>query len=272
MNKDAISRLLRRKSTGLALAALTPMLAFSAPIGIAAQDQGVTDLTLRGYPLAIHQGTCETVIAEPAYDLGFLVPRPLYATDDTADGVFGTTAADADRDFGWNWFYADDRVAPQNELIAQDTGFLFDDVTGDGFYDYGFDLDGDAVLTDDELIERPIMWGYESDFNDIDTTGPGLADTDTDAYDLRAVPHVVMIHRGDWNDQDYMACGEIDGVADADGDVVFGMRPVTANTFVGTARVEQGTDGFLGIGGDAGRVEVYVMPSQFGQPLAEDAS
>ena len=64
-------------NTKMALLRPVGTLAMASALGLATvpalaqeeADPGV-EITLRGYPMAIHQGTCEPLIAEPAYDLG----------------------------------------------------------------------------------------------------------------------------------------------------------------------------------------------------------
>ena len=267
--------MLRRRSVGLAAALLAPAMMVAAPLGAVAQEQQIQVLTLRSYPMAIHQGTCETVVAEPSYDLGFLVPRALYVEGDEVvdDAVYDTGVFDP---FDANDFYDldDPAIAAEieNDVIDENEDFLFDDVDANGFYDYGLDLDDNVILDPVEVVQRPVVWAYENELNDIEA---GIAEAeggDPELEDLRAIPHVLMVHRDTVLDTNYMACGEIEGVPSDDGEIVFAVRPLASATFVGIAKMEADEAGFLGIGGEGGAANVYLIPSSVAQVVGQPPS
>jgi len=258
--------------TGASAAILGPALALGAPAAIGAQDDVVV-LSGRPYPVAIHQGTCaDTIIAEPSYDLGFAAPRPIIAAaggevdaglvGDDAGGDLGLTRGD---------FYEGGGEEPIDEnttLLDEDVnddGILDDeeDIDDDGVIGFGFDLDDNDVLDAEEVLQRPIVWSFLGDFADV--TGAIEEEEGAELADLRDTPHSVVVHATAINDLNYLACGEIEGVAIND-EVVVPMRPVGQNGLTGLAEMEAGEAGFLGIGGDAGEVEVHLWPRQ--SPLA----
>jgi hypothetical protein len=212
-------------------------------------------LLLRGYPLAIHQGTCETLVAEPSYELASLWPRPLLAADGADDGVY--TGDD---------FYVDGGV----DTLGEDTGFLFDDVDDDGVIDYGLDLDRDNTLAPHEVLERPILWTSENAMNELE--GAIAGDEGAELTDLRDVPHALVVHTTDIFDTQYLSCAEIDGFVDDEGKLLVVMKPIGNNGFTGVVELEQSESGFLGIGGDGGAANVYAWPSQATQSGAGSAA
>jgi len=239
---------------GSVAAATAGTLALGATGAVSTRAQEANGIALRGYPLAIHQGTCQTLVAEPAYDLGLLMPRPLVVAGEE-EGVFDD-AYTADE------FYED----AEAEELTEETEFLFDDGDGDGALDYGLDLDGDGALTDAELLERPILWtggGGFDEFEEIEEAD------DAELADLRDTPHAVVIHRGSITDTDFLGCAEIEGAVDDEGELMAAVRPVGQNGFTGIAWFEEGEDGFLGIGGEGGEVEVAVFPGQVAQAGGE---
>lgn len=266
---------LRRRSAGLAAALVAPAMMIAAPMGTGAQEPGIDVLTLRSYPLAIHQGTCETVVAEPSYDLGFLVPRALYVEGDEVfnDDFYETGIYDP---FDTAGFYdLDDPLVAaeiQNDVIDENAEFLFDDVDDNGFFDYGLDLNDDAILDPVEVVQRPVVWAYENELNDIEAGIVGLEGEDPELADLRAIPHVLMVHRDTVIDTNYMACGEIEGVPSDDDEIVFAVRPLASSTFVGIAQMEADEAGFLGIGGEGGAANVYLIPSAVANAVGQPPS
>lgn len=230
-------------SLGLALAGVLPA---------QAQDDATVDaLALRAYPVAIHQGTCETLVTEPSYDLGMLRPRALTVADDRAynEAAFDDTYT-ADE------FYPDADAGDLNP----DTAVLFTDPDADGVVGYGLDLNGNGVLDSNETLQRPILWTSENDLADLE----GNVDEGDEAAltDLRDTPHALVVHRGATTDTDFVACGEIDGPIDDNGKLAIAMRPVGQGGLAGIALFEQADGGFLGIGGDGGGADVYMFPTR----------
>ncbi|MBW3632303.1 MAG: hypothetical protein KY456_04655 [Chloroflexi bacterium] len=240
-----VRTLARGTAASIGVAALSFGLA--GPSATHAQDETV-DVLLRGYPLAIHQGTCETLVAEPSYQLASLWPRPLLAAGGEDDGAY--TADD---------FYADGGT----DALGEDTGFLFDDVDDDGVTDYGLDLDRDNVLAENEVLDRPILWASENTLNDLE--GAVAGEEGAELADLRDVPHALVVHATDISDTQYLSCAEIEGFTDDEGQLVAVMKPMGNNGFTGIAEFEQSDTGFLGIGGDGGAADVYAWPAQVTQ-------
>ena len=256
MNGNA--RLLIRGTLATAATAGTLALTLAGAVPARAQDATTEAevLTLRNYSLAIHQGTCNTLVVEPAYDLGLLRPRPLIV--DEAD--FGAYDAGLFDDA-----YTTDEFYPDADSVdlSEDTGYLFDDVDDDGIFDYGLDYDADGVLTEVEVLERPILWAAENELADLE--GLVADDEGAELADLRDVPHALVVHRGDIADTDYLACAEIEGAVNDEGRLVTVVKPVGQGGLTGIAEFEQTDDGFLGIGGDGGAADVYVFPSRVAQ-------
>src|SRR5215207_4631690 len=111
----------RRFPVGTVIAVLASSLALAAPLPARAQDDFV--LTARGYPVAIHEGTCNELLVEPSYKLGPAQPRPMIATDDDSD----------DDDLSTGDFYADNDDRPIGENTVLLTGEDFDT---DGIADF----------------------------------------------------------------------------------------------------------------------------------------
>lgn len=265
------SNFARHWRSGIAAAVLAPALAVSGSLTAAAQDADIV-LTGRAYPVGIHAGTCNELIAEPSYDLGFAQPRPIIAADGVDDGLFTT---------GDFYDDGDDTVIDENTAIVYEDvdgdGVLGDDedIDDDGLFDYGWDLNDDGVLDVDEALDAPIVWSFLGDLGDVTPFGladddEGLFDGDDDVAleDLREIPHAIVIHQSDVTDLNYLACGEIEGVSIND-EVVVPLLPVGQNGLTGVAIMEAGADGFLGIGGDAGLANVHAWPRQ--APLSAEA-
>ena len=252
---NGTARLLIRGSLATAATAGTLALALTGAVPARAQDAaaGVDVLTLRAYPLAIHQGTCTTLIAEPSYDLGLLRPRPLIVAHEDVgafdEGVFDDT-------YTTDEFYPDAEPAD----LTEDAFFLFDDADDDGILDYGLDIDGDDLLSVGEVLERPILWASENELADLE--GFIADDEGAELADLRDTPHALVVHQGTITDTDYLACAEIEGPVNDEGQLAVVVKPIGANGLTGIAQFEQTDDGFLGIGGDGGAADVYVFPSR----------
>ncbi len=251
-----IPRPVVRGALASAVTAGTLALSLAGSLPARAQDNA-GDLTLRGYPLAIHQGTCDTLVAEPSYDLGLLRPHPLIV-DEADFGAYDEGLFDDA--YTTDEFYADAEPAD----LTADTAFLFDDVDDDGSLDYGLDYDSDGVLVEVEVLQRPILWAAESELADVE--GLIADDEAAELADLRDVPHALVVHRDAITDTDYLACAEIEGPVDDEGRLVTVVKPVGQGGLAGIAEFEQADDGFLGIGGDGGAADVYLFPSRVAQP------
>jgi hypothetical protein len=250
-----VTRFIMRASLASAVTAGTLALSLAGSTPASAQDVA-GELALRGYPLAIHQGTCDTLVAEPAYDLGLLRPRPL-VVDEADFGAYDEGLFDDA--FTTDEFYPD---AEPVDLNA-DTPLLFDDVDDDGILDYGLDYDADGVLVEVEILQRPILWAAENELADLEGLVPD--DEGAELADLRDVPHALVVHRGAITDTDYLACAEIEGPVDEEGRLVTVVKPIGQGGMTGIAEFEQADDGFLGIGGDGGAADVYLFPSRVAQ-------
>ena len=233
-----------RWRAGVIAAVLAPALTLGAPMAASAQE--VIVLTGRAYPVAIHAGTCNELIAEPSYDLGLAQPRPMIAAADDIDDDGILTTGD---------FYADGDDRPIDENTVLLTG---EDLDGDGIADFGFDLNENDLLDAEEVFERPIVWSFLGDLADLTPVGVD-DDDDVELQDLREVPHAIVIHQAAVTDLNYLSCGEIEGVSIND-EVVVPLLPVTENGLTGVAIMEAGEDGFLGIGGDAGLTNIHAWP------------
>ena len=252
---NRMARFLIRGTLATAATAGTLALSLTGAAPTRAQE-AAGQLTLRGYPLAIHQGTCTTLVAEPAYDLGLLQPRAL-VVDEADPGAYD--AGLFDDTFTTDEFYEDAESAE----LTDETAFLFDDVDGDAFADYGLDYDEDGALSEAEVLERPILWTSENELADIE--GLVADDDGAELADLRDVPHALVVHRGDIADTDYLACAEIEGAVNDEGRLVTVLKPVGQGGLAGIAEFEQTDDGFLGIGGDGGAADVYAFPGRISE-------
>jgi hypothetical protein len=233
--------------TGSSAALLGPALAFGGPAAVGAQDDDVV-LTGRAYPVAIHQGTCaDTIVPEPAYDLGFAVPRPVIAAGGGNVAVVRDDNVLTEADF---------YEAGGDRPVDENTRLLYEDVDGDGTPDYGFDLDEDQVLSVGERLESPIVWSFLGNFDDL--TGV-IGDDDAGLQDLRDVPHSLVVHGATVDDQDYLACGEVEGIS-VNEEIVVPLLPVEDTGLTGVAEMQPGDAGFLGLGGNAGAIEVHLWP------------
>jgi hypothetical protein len=234
----------RRWHPGITAAVLALTLMLVAPVLTRAQDEEVV-LAARGYPVAIHEGTCNELLVEPSYDLGLAQPRPMVATDDDVDDDVLTIGD----------FYADgdDQVIDETTILL--TGEDFD---ADGIADFGFDLNENEVLDADEVFERPIVWSFHGDLAGLTAIGTD-DDDDIAVQDLRDVPHAVVVHASTVTDQTYLSCGEIEGVSVTD-EVVVPLLPITEHGLTGVAIMETGENGFLAIGGDAGLTSIHLWP------------
>ena len=233
-------RSIRHWAAGLGFAMMAPALLLGTPN--AARAQEVT-LTGQSYPVAIHAGVCSDLIAQPAYDLGFAELRPILASED--DGDDALTASD---------FYPDGDDSPIDESISVLSG---DDLDGDEIADTGFDLNGNGQLDQDEILQSPLIWSFLGDLDDVNAIDTD--DDETGLEDLRDAPHSLVVHQDSVDDLTYLACGEIEGV-EVDGEIVVPMRAVSDQGLTGVAIMDAGDDGFLGIGGDSGNIDVHLWP------------
>jgi len=86
--------------------------------------------------------------------------------------------------------------------------------------------------------------------------------------DILAEDHAVNVHRSEAEIQDYIACGEIGGVLDADGALTIGLKSQNASGFTGIATLAPGDDGA------STDVTVFIAESQMGgdTPSTEPAA
>jgi len=241
MSHDVLQRA-RQRVLSLGIGVVAPTLFLSAPALAVAQDDFV--VSARDYPVAIHEGTCATLAPEPTYDFGFLSPRPLLNIEE--ETYVDEPLLDEDLD--------NDGVLDPGE-----------DLDEDGVIDYGFDLDASDVLDAGELLEAPFVWSLSGNLGDVEAVGEDGADAELE--DLRDTPHALVVHGDSLTDTTYLACGDIVGVA-VNEEVVVPLYPVQNDGLGGVAELEEGDDGFLGVGDDEGEVEVHAWTSQVlpGQP------
>lgn len=241
----------RQRMLTLGIGVVAPAFLLSAPALATAQDDFA--LSARDYPMAIHEGTCATLATEPTYAFGFLSPRPLLNIE---EGTYvERPLLDEDLD--------DDGVLDPDE-----------DLDDDGLIDYGFDLDASDILDAGELLEAPFVWSFEGDLGDLEAVDE--EDANAELEDLRDTSHALVVHGESLTDTNYLACGDIVGVG-VNGEVVVPLHPVQNNGLSGVAELEEGDDGFLGVGDDDGEVEIHawtsqVLPGQQGGSPATPAS
>lgn len=227
------------------LLALSMLLVTGGASAGAQQDSTPTTggggLTLRGYPIAIHTGNC-VEIGPAVSDLGFIYPRPLIQTGDS-EIELGTELTQA------NYY-----EGGSDEKLGVETNVLTGDVFGDGSTNYGLDLNGNSQFEESEVIGGPIIWTQDGSLGDIAMP----ADMDEDA-DLRDEPHTLVVHRTDFSDTDYLACGEFQGVS-VNGTSVMPLFPVSEEGLTGVAKFTTGDADLLGFGMSGGDYQVDAWP------------
>lgn len=241
-----VSLWVQQKLLELGVVVFAPAFVLCTPALAAAQDTSILAVqAYQGYPVAIHEGTCTNLTTEPTYDLGLMQPRPLVGGgDDTAAGM---PLLDEDLD--------DDGVVDDDE-----------DLDDDGVLDLGFDVDASGALGPDELLDHPVVWSLLGDLGDLDAAN-GDGD-DTEPVNLRDTPHAIVIHGGTIRDNNYLACGEIAGVA-VNGEIVIPLWPVNQDWMTSVAELEEGDNGVLGIGANGGEFEIHAWPRRV--PFAPQA-
>lgn len=240
-------RVMRRS----AAVALVAGISVTGAMGVQAQEPGPRS----GLPVDIHEGTCESPLAEPAYDAG--LAEPVQETGETEAEDLVEEAEDA----------ADDVDAPDVDLGVlgddgilnqDDEGFFAEDLDGDGINDVGLDENGDGVLGDDEVVGADANNDGQLDENELVGAAPAeggaatqieetiyRADTDVDDLDtenLFATQHVVLVHESEENYTTYLACGEIRPLVEDD-QIVVPLRPVGETDFFGVSLIDEDGSG-----------------------------
>lgn len=163
-----------------------------------------------GAPVDIHSGTCEEPVQEPAFDVGQLQQTTFTADNGNLDAL---ALADADGNEAW-----------------------------------GFDVNGDNVLQNEEILVRQ---GEET---------PGyFAQGELNGGIPEGEEYVVVIHESEENYFSYLACGAITGQAAEDGNRIVRLEPLA----------DSGLSGYSVISGDI--IDTYIFePGQMPQAQAEE--
>lgn len=226
---------------GFMLAAVSTLSSAAAQES-ASPEAGGSGLMLRGYPIAIHTGNCIEI--EPAVaDLGFIFPRPFIQTED-GEIELGSELTQAN-------FYENGG----DDALGVETSVLTGDVYGDGSTNYGLDLDGNGQFEEDEVVGGAIIWSKDGDMGDVDASVGG-------DQDLRDAPHTLVVHRSAYDDTDYLACGEFQGLTIND-HAVMPLFPVTDEGLTGVVKFDLAADDALalGTGGLTYQVDAWPRPS-----------
>ncbi len=160
-----------------------------------------------------------------------------------AETVEDEAALEEDDDEAFDLFgaFGDDEVFDET-----DEGYLYNDLDGDGVFEFGFDengdgafteaeslgedLDGDAVLTFDELWSPfPINTVWKADAEEVEADGAEL---------VQEGPYVMLIHASAEDYDRILACGPILDLVEEDF-VVVPLQPYANSGYFGTALIQK---------------------------------
>lgn len=277
-NEDSLSgsredQLVKRLTTirpGNRLVRPLVVLSLSASLGLSvastsiAQDTAdpATRVDLGGAIVAIHGGTCDDLVLEPAVEVGVLEFEARYANviglaedfeeigsgDIDADGVL-----DADEDAYLSEDVDDDGMLEEGE-----------DLNVNGVLDTGFDENGDGVLEGVEIItgstgQFTTVWKAE---NEVDATFDDLFDESEDEDGIDT-PGVIAVRAGSGDSDNIVACAQLDAAAgwEERDTVVLGLTPEGDTDLYGYAVFERDTGNVPIFGENTTGVTVYVIDS-----------
>lgn len=185
--------------------------------------------------IAVHSGTCMNYTPDAAYDIGAMFEIPV-------QGIFeeGETIGETVDGF-------DPLVAYEDGVYDDaDAGYLYDDVDDDGIFEVGFDdnddgvldedemlgedLDGDAVLTAQELWgSLPVQSVWKADATDLGFDGTEL---------VTEGQHAMVVHASEANYDQVLACGPILDLVEEDF-VIVPLQPYSDSGYFGTAMIQK---------------------------------
>lgn len=193
--------------------------------------------------VGVHSGTCADYVPEPAYDFGVMTAIPVEGVAEEGEGRAESVNEEQDELFG------DDQVAGafgDDEFFGEDDeGYLTDDLDGDGIFEIGFDENGDAALTEDEVFGEDLDGDARLGFNELWSPFPIQTVWKADATDLEADgaqlvsegPHVLLIHASAEDYDRILACGPILDLVEEDF-VVVPLQPYAGSGYFGTAMIQ----------------------------------